>query len=126
LEKNSSKKFPFQKIKYQNKMSASIPVPKKNNPKTDFTLLQMHFLVGPFALCREDRKLSKVVDMGEDGGCKIELHFCPKCRLNNKEMSYKMRYLGQSSSSSTKTDESTIGQSVSSNIEAVNDEEMKE
>ena len=103
---------------------SSISTPKKNNPKTDFSLIQTHFLIGPFAICREDRKLSKVLDMGEDDGCKIELQLCPKCRLNNKEMAYKMRYLGQSSSSSTsvaKPDEQS-GQST----EKIVDEEMKE
>jgi len=103
---------------------SSISIPKKNNPKSDFTLIQMHFLIGPYAICRDDRKLCKVIDMGEDGGCKVELHLCPKCRLNNKEMGYKMRYLGQSHTSSTsaaKTDEQS-----SQSTEKIVDEEMKE
>lgn len=113
-------------------MSSSTSTPKKNNnPKTDFTLTQLHYLVGPFAVCREDRKLSKVIDLGEEVGCKIELTLCSKCRTNNKEMSYKMRYLGQSSSSSissVKTDE-MAGHSASNNMgldKTGGDEEMKE
>ena len=104
---------------------SSISTPKKNNPKTDFSLIQMHFLIGPYAICREDRKLSKVLDMGEDGGCKIELQLCPKCRLNNKEMAYKMRYLGQSSSLSS-TSTAKPDEPSSQLTEKIVDEEMKE
>lgn len=75
---------------------AAFPEPRsperENNPKSDFMLLSLRFLVGPFAMCNACRKACEVQDLGQEG-CKVLLHFCAKCRANNKTLSYKMRFL---------------------------------
>lgn len=98
---------------------------QKNNPNSDFALLQMHYLIGPFALCGNCRTASKVEDLGEEGGCNVVLHMCPKCRANNKSLSYKMRFLGATGGKTDGPSSSSAEMAKEGNVEGEDGEKKK-